>query len=848
MEKRNNESDRNCKGSFETDNMIEKNEAMFIAHRREKDGQSQGLWDHLKGVSFLSGTLAAKIGLKKQGELIGLLHDFGKASDEFDKYIRSATGLIESDADDYVDAVGLKGKIDHSTAGAQFIYKSFQGKTEIYVRQILSMVIASHHSGLIDCLAPVGEDVFSRRMHKATERTHFNEAQESLAKDIKQKVEKLIQDQTFTETLNAKLRALQEKGDSSDILQLKFGLLTRFLFSCLIDADRLNTANFEFPQIVELRNLGHYEEWSVLSEKLNSYIEGFEPKAGAARTKVDSIRKMISDQCFSASQKPQGLFQLTVPTGGGKTLASLRFAINHADKHKLEHVFYFIPFTSIADQNAEVAKRVFEKKTLSESYEGKIVLEHHSNLTPDEESTRQRLLSENWDAPIVFTTMVQFLETLFGHGTRSARRFHQLANSVLIFDEIQTLPIRCVHLFNVAIRFLIQGCGATVVLCTATQPLLDKITPIQRALSIKPEQQMVPDVRALFKDLKRVEVFDNRKIGGWTDLEVKELVADELKKTGSVLIVVNTKKSAASLYSVLQEISLGKVFHLSTSMCPAHRMKVLESIKQHLLQGIPVICVSTQLIEAGVDVDFGSVIRYLAGLDSIAQAAGRCNRNGLRPEGGRVYIVNPAIENLNKLRDIKCGQEVTERILEEYKTNPERFDYDIIGPKAMEHYYQYYFYRRADEMSYNLTEKSIVGRCDDIFSLLSSNSKSIAEYRRTHNNVNPTIPLQQSFMSAAKSFQPIEALTRGVVVPYGTEGKEIIADLCGAGSLEKLYPLLKKAQRPSIYSSTNLMFGEAGIVHEVQEGMEIYYLDQQYYSRDFGVSDQRVNDMDLLMG
>lgn len=825
-------------------------EPICIAHRREEDGVAQSLWEHLESVSILAGQAAAKIGLQSQGELVGILHDLGKASAEFDRYIRSATGLIEPDADDYVDSAGLKGKIDHSTAGAQFIYQKFQGREELYVRQILSTVIASHHSGLIDCITPAGEDVFSRRMNKAADRTHFVEAREYMSEEIKQKIENIIQDKAFIESLNAKLKSLHETGDSSHTMQFKIGLLTRFLFSCLIDADRLDTANFEFPQMIELRNMGRYTEWSILTMKLDSYMAGLESPSGTERNKVNEIRKMISDQCFSASHKSKGLFQLTVPTGGGKTLASLRFAINHANEHNMEHIFYFIPFTSIADQNAEIAKRIFEKKTTSGDYEGKIVLEHHSNLTPDEESTRQRLLSENWDAPVIFTTMFQFLDTLFGHGTRSVRRMHQLANSVLIFDEIQTLPVRCVHLFNLAIRFLLQGCGSTVVLCTATQPLLDKITPTERALSINQGQQMVPDVKALFETLKRVEVIDCRKIGGWTDLEVKGLVADELKNTGSVLIVANTKKSALCLYSDIKAESRGYVFHLSTSMCPAHRMNILNSIKQYLLEKGPVVCVSTQLIEAGVDVDFGSVIRYLAGLDSIAQAAGRCNRNGLRIEGGRVHIVNPAEENLNKLRDIKLGQEVTERILDEYKTNPERFDYDVIGPKAMEQYYNYYFYRRADEMGYNLNEKSVVGRNDDIFTLLSTNSKSMAEYRRKHNNVNPTIPLQQSFMSAAKSFQPIDAITRGVVVPYGQEGKEIIADLCGAGSLEKLRMLLKKSQRYTV----NLFFFkfdslvEAGIIHEVQEGTGIFYLNQQYYSKEYGLADQKVNDMELLMG
>ena len=238
---------------------------------------------------------------------------------------------------------------------------------------------------------------------------------------------------------------------------------------------------------------------------------------------------------------------MTVPTGGGKTFASLRFALNHAAHHcksdtMIDRIFYIIPYTSIIDQNAEEARKVLEDKDKNGNYLNKVVLEHHSNLTPDEETRRQNLLAENWDAPIVFTTQVQFLEALFGSGTRSARRMHQLANSVIIFDEIQTIPIRCVHMFNLAIRFLVHACGATVVLCTATQPLLDKVAPIQRALKIQPEQRIIPYEKELFKKLKRVEVFDRRKIGGWSDEEIAGLTIQELREKGSVLIVVNTKK------------------------------------------------------------------------------------------------------------------------------------------------------------------------------------------------------------------------------------------------------------------------------------------------------------------
>ena len=258
-------------------------------------------------------------------------------------------------------------------------------------------------------------------------------------------------------------------------------------------------------------------------------------KSKPDRNEVDELRSQVSQSCLDFSTKQKGVYQLTVPTGGGKTFASLRFALHHAAEHSMDKVFYIIPYTSIIDQNAEEVRKIMEDKDKNGNYLNKVVLEHHSNLTPDEETHRQNLLSENWDAPIVFTTQVQFLEALFGSGTRSARRMHQLANSVIIFDEIQTLPVRCVHMFNVAIRFLVQTCGATVVLCTATQPLLDKVDPIQRALKIQPDQKIISYEKELFEKLKRVEVFDQTRVGGWDEEEVADLVDQELQGDGKRL-------------------------------------------------------------------------------------------------------------------------------------------------------------------------------------------------------------------------------------------------------------------------------------------------------------------------
>jgi CRISPR-associated endonuclease/helicase Cas3 len=819
----------------------------FIAHLRKKDKEPQYLSDHLNEVSKLAGQFASKIGLKESGEILGLLHDLGKASKEFQNYIQSANDMIDPDSDDYVDSKAKKGKVDHSSAGAQVIYNHLwiKGANERYVAQALSLAIASHHSGLIDCLLPSGEDNFTRRMEKVEENTHFQEAFSNLGEQEKQKLRNLLDDETLVKQVIERISSLKEANDSQETLIFKRGLLIRFLLSCLLDADRLNTANFEFPNNEWLRNNNKYPSWEALIERLNTKIGQLETKA--ARNEVDELRSQVSQSCFDFSAKPKGIYQLTVPTGGGKTFASLRFALNHADHHKMDRVVYVIPYTSIIDQNAEEVRKIMEDKDKNGKYLNKVVLEHHSNLTPDEETHRQNLLSENWDAPIVFTTQVQFLETLFGSGTRSARRMHQLANSVIIFDEIQTIPIRCVHMFNVAIRFLVHTCGATVVLCTATQPLLDKVDPIHRALNIQPEQKIISYEKELFQKLRRVEVFDQTRPEKWGEEEVADLVDQELQEKGSVLIIVNTKNSARSLYEAIVQKSNATVYHLSTNMCPSHRLKVLNEVKEKLEKEEPVICVSTQLIEAGVDIDFGSVIRYLAGMDSIAQAAGRCNRNGKRKSLGNVWVVNPKQENTDRLRDIKIGIGKAERILSEFKEDPERFENDRIGLEMMEVYYKYYFYERKDEMSYKVGKDSPVGQDDNLFNLLSTNSLAMGEYRRIKNTL-PEAPFTQSFQTASKAFRVIDNMTRGVVVPFG-KGEEIIKDLCGAYDLEKQYDLIKKAQRYSVnlFPYEFKKMADANAIREVQKGAGIYYLDEQYYDEKFGWSDDPVNNMKLLM-
>ena len=450
----------------------------FIAHIR-KDGERQTLRAHLEGVAIRSKQNAKKLDLSLAGEIIGLLHDLGKYSQSFQHYLKSAVDLFDQDVDDeYVDAASLKGKIDHSTAGAQLLWLVLKqkGGAGSVVSQPLALCIVSHHSGLIDCLKPEGIDEFGKRINKLDKKTNLVEVQSCADEEILTRAKALLDSpELITETKNL-LSALTLNEKNERPLHQHIALATRFLFSCLIDADRIDTANFEHKKVAANRPQGDYVPWVALIERLEKALAAFAP-----RHPIDRLRQQISAECKDAAVRSVGIYTLTVPTGGGKTLASLRFALHHAEQRKLDRVIYVIPFTSIIDQNAKVVRDILEPEGFPQD-KGKVVLEHHSSVTPEKQTWREKMLCENWDAPVVYTTMVQLLETLFGSGTRGARRMHQLANAVVIFDEVQTLPIRCVHLFNNAINFLSEQCNSTAVLCTATQPLLHKVAVDQGAI------------------------------------------------------------------------------------------------------------------------------------------------------------------------------------------------------------------------------------------------------------------------------------------------------------------------------------------------------------------------------
>ncbi len=388
-----------------------------------------------------------------------------------------------------------------------------------------------------------------------------------------------------------------------------------------------------------------------------------------AQSPINRLRREMSNRCEQYAENPSGIYSLSIPTGGGKTLASLRYALRHALEYGKKRIVYVVPYTTIIEQNAEEVRKILSDE--------ENVLEHHSNVIDDADDDDEnqdgtmslqqkwKLARDNWDAPIIFTTMVQFLNAFYAKGGRNIRRLHNLSESVIIFDEVQKVPVRCVSLFNHALNFLHDFGQSSLILCTATQPALDFV---EHKLEIKSNAEIIERLDDVIEAFKRVEIVDRATQEVFDTEKLADFVIDKLDEVQSVLVVLNTKTVVKKLYRRLESCGV-PFYHLSTSMCPAHRKHILEEVKRHLDKEEKVVCVSTQLIEAGVDISFDCVVRSLAGLDSIAQAAGRCNRHG-RSVIRQVYVIDHAEESLTHLPEIKKGKEISRKIFIDLRKNP----------------------------------------------------------------------------------------------------------------------------------------------------------------------------------
>lgn len=565
-------------------------EKQYYAHRSE-DGRRQILLQHLIGTAKWCAAFAAAFGAEALGRLIGLMHDIGK-------YARGGQRRI------------LEGgpKVDHATAGAIECMKRQQ--------LVAAICVVGHHSGLPNMggQADKGKGTFWGRMNKEVE-AYDPWKQEVTLPQVPPREVKFI---------------------------LEMDFLIRMLYSCLTDADFLDTEAFMTNGQVER---GGGEPISVLADRLDGYIQGWFPPKNELNAQRCAILRRCIEQGQDVQQAP-GLYTLTVPTGGGKTVASLAFALHHAKTHGLERVIYVIPYTSIIEQTADEFRKILGAEN---------VLEHHSGVTYDiqEEATpeTQRLAraTENWDMPVVVTTAVQFFESIYSNRSSKCRKLHNLAKSVLIFDEAQMLPVPCLRPCVSAMAQLVAHYHAAVVLCTATQPALNPLfaefLPNRTATELCPEGTYEENV------FRRV-TFRQAGTRSW------ESLAEELTQLPQALCIVNTRRSAKTLYDRLGEQE--GTFHLSTLMTPTHRRAVLEEVRERLKAGLPCRVVSTSLIEAGVDVDFPAVFREVAGLDSILQAAGRCNREGKRAAQDSVVTVFRSESRIPPLFqvNVSAGQEV----------------------------------------------------------------------------------------------------------------------------------------------------------------------------------------------
>ena len=693
----------------------------YIAHVRQDSSEnwhSHPLQKHLQKVAQLAKRFAGRYGALF-AEYAGLLHDLGKFQEAFQKYIRHASGFEKENAHlEDVESTKLR-KIPHSTAGAKYAVEHLNP----FFGHLLAYLIAGHHAGLADWY---DNGSLKRRLQQADD---------ELTASFSGLVESGLSEDSFllsNNDLTQDFLAFWEKTEQEKLFK-ELHIWLRFLFSCLVDADFLDTEAFMngYADADAAQAAGLRPKFPCLNElhwRYEQYMAQLHEKSDKDSF-LNQERHTILQQCFSAAKTGRTLFSLTVPTGGGKTLASLGFALKHALEFGRKRIIYAIPFTSIIEQNADVFR-----KALGDD----VVLEHHSNLevADNKETAKTRLATENWDAPLIVTTNVQLFESLFAAKTSRCRKVHNIADSVVILDEAQQLPRDFQKPITDMMRVLARDYGVTFVLCTATQPELGKnIDAFGRTVleGLPDVREIVVDKIALSEKLRRVRIkmpLPNGEAQSWQE------IADEIAARPCVLAVVNTRKHARKLFAALP--SNGIKLHLSANMCATHRSEVIALVCRYLalyragsLQK-PLWLISTQLIEAGVDLDFPCVYRAMAGLDSIAQAAGRCNREGKLPQLGEVVVFRA--EEGAPSGSLKQGQDITEEMLKAGQLD------DPLSPLAFAEYFRR-FNGKGDVDKHGIT------------TLLTAESS----------NENP---LTIKFRTAAERFRLIDNQGVALVVPF----------------------------------------------------------------------------------
>lgn len=794
----------------------------MLAHIRRNDGKVQSLEEHSRNVSILCARTAHALHLEKNAQLLGLLHDMGKGTTDFATYLLASREGKE-----------LASPHHHAPTGAIFVFRRWfredGSSIQRLTAQLLALNIYGHHAGFVDCLDERGRSELVDKMNQGALPLHYEEAVNWFCNHVAHEEEL---DQMFVEACEELAAFCMERMTDKHTAAFCRGMLARLLLSILVDADRWDAACFDRGEDSLQESVA--PDWDELLDT----FELFRRENLTGVSHINSIRSNISQTCFEKAALSPGIFTLCVPTGGGKTYSSMRFALRHAALHGQQRIFYIIPYNTILDQNARDIRTALSEYSF--------ILEHHSNVVQETEKEQEAygLLTERWDSHIILTSLVQFLNACFAAPNTDARRLHRLSNSILIFDEIQSLPKHCKVLFEQVIQFLTQCCECTVVLCTATQPKLNLEAKVT---------ELMEDTEVLFRQMQRVEYVPRLEP---VDNEEAARCLCHMAEKNSLLAVVNTKPVARDLFDrttiLLRESGMVTVeaetgwtedkiasvarssgdneilcVHLSTLLCPAHRLGLIQWMKIWLREGKRVLCVSTALIEAGINISFPVAVRSLAGLPSIVQAGGRANRN-MEYDKGRVEIWNLSEENLKKhLQDIQEGQNCSRTVLKFVDAA------DLDMPETIEK-----FFIKEQEYTKEVEMYPLKKSKGTMVDLLSQNTAG-AQAAKSFLGAGSKLVLKQAFRTAQREFEVIPDNTITILVPFG-EGKDLIAKLNGQNTMQEEIFLLRKAQVYSVgvYEDMFKVLQEQGALYSVGN-TGAWALENGYYDERLGVRKER---------
>ncbi|MCR5624231.1 MAG: CRISPR-associated helicase Cas3' [Lachnospiraceae bacterium] len=796
----------------------------MLAHiTKDKQGEEvkQSLKEHSLNTANYAKDALKGTGFESCAYLAGILHDMGKAKEEFQDY------LIKG----YNGEKVVRGSVNHTFAGVIYLlekYHILSTKDDRYkclTAEILSFAIGSHH-GLFDCCDLEGNNGFEKRLSKNRDAIYYDES-------VKNFIDEVVSEEDISDNIDSAINEVKdffnklmnrykgiENGKSSIFFMIS--MICRMILSAVIYADRKDTIEFTNQIKMSVNTDSIWDKQCIYFEDKISKFD--------LNSDINKVRNSISNQCYEFAKNPSGINIMDIPTGGGKTLCSLRYSLTHAKIYNKKRIFFIIPLLAILDQNAEVIKDYVEDED--------IVLEHHSNVVNEEvkegELDYYELLTTTYDSPIIITTMVQFLNVLFSYKTSAIGRFQAFNDSVIVIDEIQSLPKKTVLMFNMAMNFLSEFCNCSIVLSSATQPCFDEV---KWKLNYSKKPNMVILNEEEKKVFDRVKIINDVTPYGLDTSDYNEYFSNIINQHSSVLVITNTKKEALEIFKLLSDRGDIDLYHLSTLMCKKHRKDVLDELnikltklQNNLKQGKQIkkiVCVSTQLVEAGVDFSFEAVVRALAGLDNLAQAAGRCNRSGEYLNGGTVYLFKFKNEKLKNLPDIKMAQDATQSVL--YKND------DILGEKSISDFFNRLYYEAGSGKNpilgypFKYSKQGDELGLANLWANINEFSKEDSKYL-----------LHQPFLTMGKVFSVFDNNTLDVIVPYGDaeiklKQLEMLVEN-NPYNLSVIFELIKELKEYTIgiYDYRKEALLDNGILFYLLDE-KIYYLNTRAYDNTYGL-------------